>query len=128
MSKTPDEVKLGLQCCGAGNSCRGHCPYDGRRASIYGCTSQLARDSLALLHNVAAERDEFKEALMLMVYQYCATGLASEGGILDHRFMSAGETAFRVLGLKQFDSVAELEEKLFGTAANPEEIKYAENV
>lgn len=57
---------------------------------------------------------ELEEALMLMVYQYCATGTADEGGILDHRFMSAGEEAFRVLGLEQFASVEGLEERLFG--------------
>lgn len=78
--------------------------------------------------NEQTREQELEEALMLMVYQYCSTGLASEGGVLDHRFMSAGENAFRVLGLKQFDSVAELEDKLFGTETNPEEINHAENV
>ena len=32
-----------------GNSCRGHCPYDGRSAGIKECTSQLARDALTLI-------------------------------------------------------------------------------
>lgn len=57
------------------------------------------------------ERDELKEALGLMVYQYCVSGYDCPR--LNHQYMTAGETAFRVLGLEQYDGVAGLEEWLF---------------
>ena len=40
--------------------------------------------------------EELQDALLLMVLQYCTT----DDGLLYHSFMSAGENAFAVLGLK----------------------------
>ena len=40
------KVIKGLECCGKGNMCRNHCPYDG---PVKNCTSQLARDAMELL-------------------------------------------------------------------------------
>jgi len=40
--------------------------------------------------------EELRDALLLMVLQYCAT----DDGLLYHSFMSAGENAFAVLGLE----------------------------
>ena len=60
------------------------------------------------VHRLEAERDAMKEALGLMVYQYCVSGTE-----LDHRYMCAGETAFRVLGLEQYGDTRTLESWLF---------------
>ena len=40
--------------------------------------------------------EELRDALLLMVLQYCTT----DDGLLYHSFMSAGENAFAVLGLE----------------------------
>lgn len=44
-----EKVIKGLECCGKGNMCRSHCPYDGPENDIKNCTSQLAMDALSLL-------------------------------------------------------------------------------
>lgn len=62
-----------------------------------------------------AERDAMKEALGLMVYQYCV-----RGDKLDHLYMCAGETAFRVLGLEQYGDTRTLESWLFPECQEPE--------
>lgn len=49
MAEFEKKVLKGLECCGNGNMCGGHCPYDGPDDGIEGCTSQLARDALSLL-------------------------------------------------------------------------------
>lgn len=47
--------------------------------------------------NCAADAtEELQDALLLMVLQYCTT----DDGLLYNSFMSAGENAFAVLGLK----------------------------
>ena len=69
---------------------------------------RLKKDALALIRQLEAERDAMKEALGLMVYQYCVSGTE-----LDYRFMCAGETAFRVLGLEQYGHTSTLESWLF---------------
>ena len=63
-----------------------------------------------------AERDALKEALGLMVYQYCV-----RGDKLDHLYMCAGETAFRVLGLEQYGNTSSLESWLFPEFQDKEE-------
>lgn len=60
------------------------------------------------IRQLEAERDAMKEALGLMVYQYCVSGTE-----LDHRYMCAGENAFRVLGLEQYGDTRTLESWLF---------------
>lgn len=50
----------------------------------------------AILDEAADAIDELRDALLLMVLQYCTTS----DGLLYHSFMSAGENAFAVLGLK----------------------------
>jgi hypothetical protein len=62
------------------------------------------------------ERDKLKEALGLMVYQYCV-----RGDKLDHLYMCAGETAFRVLGLEQYGNTSSLESWLFPECQDKEE-------
>lgn len=52
MKKTPDEIKRGLECCGMGNRCKGHCPYGGRTSGIYECTSKLSINALAYIQQL----------------------------------------------------------------------------
>ena len=68
------------------------------------------------IRQLEAERDAMKEALGLMVYQYCVSGTE-----LDHRYMCAGETAFRVLGLEQYGDTRTLESWLFPECQDKEE-------
>ena len=46
-------------------------------------------------------------ALLLMVYQYC-----TDNNHLDHQFMTAGETAFRALGITLDTPVKEIEDRI----------------
>ena len=50
---------------------------------------------------------ELEYALLLMVYQYCV-----DNNALDHSFMCAGETAFRVLGITLDTPVSEIERRI----------------
>ena len=68
------------------------------------------------ISQLEAELDAMKEALGLMVYQYCVSGTE-----LDHRYMCAGETAFRVLGLEQYGDTRTLESWLFPECQDKEE-------
>lgn len=61
--KTPEEIKKGLECCGKGNACRGHCPYDGPENGIKGCTIKLSMDALALINKL--EGDNIAKAIVL---------------------------------------------------------------
>ena len=63
LSKTPEEIKNGLECCGKGNACRGHCPYDGPENDINGCTGKLSRDALTLINRL--EGDNIAKAIVL---------------------------------------------------------------
>ena len=112
--KSPDEIKKGLECCKE-DECFGdreNCPYT---ADPKLCVGVMCADALALIQQLEAERDAMKEALGLMVYQYCVSGTE-----LDHRYMCAGETAFRVLGLEQYGDTRTLESWLFPECQEPE--------
>lgn len=106
--KSPDDIKKGLECCRKSDSraCT-RCAYHNMPMSNF-CQHMLEEDALALIQQLEAERDAMKEALGLMVYQYCVSGTE-----LDHRYMCAGETAFRVLGLEQYGDTRTLESWLF---------------
>ena len=146
--KSPDETKKGLECCCNEDDCSSECPYF---RNCDGDGFALERDALALIQQLEsdkqqlegmlahmnqlrdaaagralkmedrvrqleAERDAMKEALGLMVYQYCVSGTE-----LDHRYMCAGETAFRVLGLEQYGDTRILESWLFPECQDKEE-------
>lgn len=68
------------------------------------CSYRLTKDALNLLK-------EYDIALRMMVYQYCVDSYESVGDIperrFDHCFMSAGETAFKVLGIENGEEVPE---------------------
>ena len=151
MSKTPDVIKKGLEVCNIWmvdepNHCM-ECPY----FCTKDCADTLMKHALALIQQLEsdkqqlegmlahmnqlrdaaagralkmedrvrqleAERDAMKEALGLMVYQYCV-----RGDKLDHLYMCAGETAFRVLGLEQYGDTRTLESWLFPEYQDKEE-------
>lgn len=109
--KSPDEIKKGLECCT--EMCNSEsCPY----WEDSDCTTNVRNDAIALIKQLEAERDAMKEALGLMVYQYCV-----RGDKLDHLYMCAGETAFRVLGLEQYGDTRTLESWLFPECQEKEE-------
>lgn len=106
--KSPDEIKKGLECCAMSSyRCEDDCPYREQCRNEQGGKA-MNEDALSLIQQLEAERDAMKEALGLMVYQYCVRGTE-----LDHRYMCAGETAFRVLGLEQYGDTRTLESWLF---------------
>ena len=111
--RTPDEIKKGL---------KDGVPYHVHKGEAYlGYTALVETqrkmaDALAYIQLLEAERDAMKEALGLMVYQYCVSGSK-----LDHRYMCAGETAFRVLGLEQYGDTSSLESWLFPEYQEKEE-------
>ena len=61
--KTSDEIKKGLECCGKGTACKGHCPYCGTKFDINSCTGKLSRDALALINRL--EGDNIAKAIVL---------------------------------------------------------------
>lgn len=67
------------------------------------CSYRLIKDALNLLK-------EYDSALRMMVYQYCVDGFESAIDIperFNHSFMSAGENAFKVLGIENGQEVPE---------------------
>lgn len=61
-------------------------------------------DTAIVLEQAADAIEELEYALLLMVLQYCTT----DDGLLFHEFMTAGENAFAVLGLKNGQQEAPL--------------------
>lgn len=103
-----ERVAKGLECCIAYDYKCNDCPYrdDGRAED--GCYSdELKADALALLK-------EYDEALKLMVYQYCTMkALTANDEMFHNKYMSAGEAAFRLLGLKNGQSTDGMWERWF---------------
>ena len=95
-----EKVMLGLECCLKAESSDDcvECPYFNGETD---CVRQKNTDALALLR-------EYDTALKLMVLQYCTL----DDGFY-HRFMSAGEEAFRVLGIENGQSTNGVWEKWF---------------
>lgn len=128
--KSPDEIKKGLECCAASAyKCEEDCPYreecrigQGGKAmneDAHALIQQLQDDNAEKdkrIQEHEVERDKLKKALGLMVYQYCV-----RGDKLDHLYMCAGETAFRVLGLEQYGNTSSLESWLFPECQDKEE-------
>ena len=57
-----EKVLKGLECCSRGNMCAKACPYDGEEDGFEECTSELARDTLALLK----EAGLYEEKVLLL--------------------------------------------------------------
>ena len=71
------------------------------------CLFKLHEDALALLK-------EYDDALKLMVYQYCTMKpLTVHDEVFHNKFMSAGEAAFRLLGLENGQSTDGVWERWF---------------
>ena len=82
-----------------------YCPYFEENE----CVTQLTKDALELLK-------EYDIALRMMVYQYCTAQKQFLKGkdcdlpnqeVFFHSFMSAGEEAFRVLGIENGQEVTD---------------------
>jgi len=73
------------------------CPYyDDKDNGESACGTKVLMDAIELLK-------EYDIALRMMVYQYCVDSFESAIDIperFNHSFMSAGETAFKVLGIE----------------------------
>jgi len=70
------------------------CPYYDEND----CGAMLLKDAIELLK-------EYDIALRMMVYQYCIKDHGEKEFF--HRYMSAGETAFKVLGIENGQKVPE---------------------
>jgi hypothetical protein len=100
--KKYEDILLALECCShkKDNEECDNCSYfSGCAVSESGAFTELAHDALELLR-------KYGDALRLMVYQYCT----EEHGDKDEFFnahMSAGENAFKVLGIENGQEVPE---------------------
>ena len=63
-------------------------------------------DDTCSIQDIHTVLEDYDQALRMMVYQYCTVEY-SDREVFDHRFMSAGETAFDVLGIRRGDEVPE---------------------
>lgn len=80
---------------------------DAHKFPGWGHTVNAMRQAIALLK-------EYDEALKLMVYQYCTMKpLTVHDEVFHNKFMSAGEAAFRLLGLENGQSTDGVWERWF---------------
>lgn len=63
-------------------------------------------DATCSVQDILTVLEDYDQALRMMVYQYCTVEY-TDHEVFDHRFMSAGETAFDVLGIRRGDEVPE---------------------
>ena len=105
----PDREKVikGLKCYIGGFSGEENCKQCQYRPHIDDCKSGAIMDAIALLK-------EYDDALKLMVYQYCTMKpLTVHDEVFHNKFMSAGEAAFRLLGLENGQSTNGVWERWF---------------
>ena len=109
MNKQLQKIIDGLSACILKNDCShcDECSYDD--ADVFACRAKLRDDAIKLLK-------EYDSALRGMVYQYCTTQKQFLKGkdcdqpnqeVFFHSFMSAGEEAFRVLGIENGEEVTD---------------------
>lgn len=109
MNKQLQKVIDGLSACMLKNDCShcDECPYDD--ADVFACRAKLRDDAIKLLK-------EYDSALRGMVYQYCTAQkqfLKGKGcdepnqEVFFNVHMSAGEEAFRVLGIENGEEVTD---------------------
>ena len=87
-----------LECC------------DNRDATCNGCLydKECCGDAKPLVHDALTAIRDCRDALRIMVYQYCTDGNEyTKEERFNHMYMSAGETAFEVLGIHNGDIVPE---------------------
>jgi hypothetical protein len=100
--KKPEDIMWALECCSHkkdSDECDNCSYFSGCAVTESGAFTELAYDALALIR-------KYDDALRLMVYQYCT----EEHGDKDEFFnayMSAGENAFKVLGIENGQEVPE---------------------
>lgn len=110
--KKPEDIMWALECCSHKKDSdeRDNCSYfSGCAVTESGAFTELAHDALKLLR-------EYDNALRLMVYQYCTTFKRVVKGeecdmphqeVFFNNHMTAGENAFRVLGIENGQEVPE---------------------
>lgn len=76
-----------------------YCPYYDADSDEITCSQKVMSDAIELLK-------EYDSALRGMVYQYCTVEYREKEEFF-HRFMSAGEEAFRVLGIDNGEEVTD---------------------
>ncbi len=96
MTRTPDEIKKGLECCSSTANCADGCPYHVIVEGSFGCDEMGCEDGL--LPDALALIQQLEYALALMVVQYSQDG----DGAVTHLWMEAGERAFETLGIKNY--------------------------
>lgn len=75
---------------------------------------EMLRDYAEAVEQAIALLKEYDEALKLMVYQYCTMKpLTVNDEVFHNKFMSAGEAAFRLLGLENGQSTDGVWERWF---------------
>lgn len=76
---------------------------------LHACLSIDEIDDRYVVLEAIKKLSDYDEALRMMVYQYCTVEYPDDNNreVFDHRFMSAGETAFDVLGIRRGDEVPE---------------------
>lgn len=102
-----EKIIKGLECCKQSINYEdaecSKCPYK----NMADCVALLCTDAVELLK-------EYDDALKLMVYQYCTMKpLTVHDEVFHNKFMSAGEAAFRLLGLKNGQSTDGVWERWF---------------
>lgn len=59
-----EKVIKGLECCAECGKCKSECPYAGKNNSMYGCTTRLAKDALALLKEQEPVKPSFRKCII----------------------------------------------------------------
>lgn len=107
--KKIEEIMWALECCSHkkdSDECDNCSYFSGCAVTESGAFTELAHDALKLL-------GEYDDALRLMVYQYCTLEKGQfvngwpEKKIFFNRHMTAGENAFKVLGIENEQEVPE---------------------
>jgi hypothetical protein len=107
--KKPEDIMCALECCSHkkdSDECDNCLYFSGCAVSESGAFTELAHDALALIR-------KYDDALRLMVYQYCTVEKGTfengwpENEVFFNKYMSAGENAFKVLGIENEQEVPE---------------------
>lgn len=100
--KKYEDILWALECCSYkkdSDECDNCSYFSGCAVTESSAFTELAHDVLELLK-------EYDDALRLMVYQYCTEGHGDKDEFFN-AYMSAGENAFKVLGIENGQEVPE---------------------
>lgn len=63
-----DKLMIALECCSKGGRCAASCPYDDDSDDIGKCTSDMARDALALIKTLQKQNERLKRRLNAAIH------------------------------------------------------------